>query len=169
LNERTQFAISNQGKLFVSIHADANRNSSVRGFSTWFLGRAKSKEALEVAQKENSVIELEDNPKRYEEFEGISFILNAIAQNVYMKESEDLAQMVNKAMKSRTDIPDRGVHQAGFYVLINSAMPTILVEAAFLSNKYEERLLKSRTDQRKIAEAIGESLVQFKSTYEKGI
>ncbi|MBN1783175.1 N-acetylmuramoyl-L-alanine amidase [bacterium] len=169
LRERTQFAIENRGKLFISIHADANTSSGVRGFSSYILGRSGSKIALEAAQKENSVIDLEDDPSAYQEFEGVAFIMNAIATNVYMKESENLARMVNETMKLRTGIPDRGVHQSRLYVLINYAMPTILIETAFLSNKYEERLLKTNSFQQKVAEAIGESIKQFKAVYEKGI
>ncbi|MBN2103088.1 N-acetylmuramoyl-L-alanine amidase [bacterium] len=169
LKDRTQFANSHHGKLFVSIHANANRSSRCRGFSTYILGQARSEEAINVAQKENSVVELEENPEAYKEFEGPAFILNAIARNRYMKESEDLAGMVNRAMKAKTNIPDQGVHQAGFWVLVGAAMPSILVETAFISNQHEERLLKSRSFQRKVAEAIGESITQFKAVYEKGI
>jgi len=169
LKDRTQFANSHHGKLFISIHANANRDSRCRGFSTYILGQARSEEAIDVAQKENSVVELEDDPEVYKEFEGPAFILNAIARNHYMKESEDLAGMVNRAMKMKSNIPDQGVHQAGFWVLVGAAMPSILVETAFISNRHEERLLKSRSFQRKVAEAIGESISQFKAIYEKGI
>jgi len=115
------------------------------------------------------VVEFEDDPEAYKAFEGPAFILNNIATNQYMKESETLAGMVNKAVKSKTRIPDKGVHQAGFWVLVGAAMPSILVETAFISNKYEERLLKSRSFQRKVSEAIGESICEFKTIYEQGI
>jgi len=169
LKERTQFANSNGGKLFISIHADANKNRSIRGFSTYVLGVAKTQQALEVAQRENSVIELEESVDAYEEFQDAAYILNAIAQSSYLKESQDLAQMVNTSLKRRTKIPDSGVHQAGFYVLIGAAMPSILVETGFLSNAYEERLLRTRSFRQKIAEALCESIRRFKEKYEMGI
>lgn len=169
LKDRTQFANSHHGKLFISVHANANHDSRCRGFSTYILGQARSEEAIDVAQKENSVVEFEDNPEAYQEFQGPAFILNAIARNRYMKESEDLAAMVNQTMKTKTNIPDKGVHQAGFWVLVGAAMPSVLIETAFISNRYEERLLKTRSFQRKVAEAIAESVCQFKATYEKGI
>jgi len=171
LKERTQFANKNGGKLFISIHANASENRRVRGFSTWVLGHGKSDQALEVAEKENSVIEFEDSPEAYKEFGDAAHILNAIANSSYQKESIDLAQMVNKHMGKNTKIPmwGKGVYQAGFYVLIGAAMPRILVEAAFLSNKYEERLLRTKAFRQKIAVALFESIKEFKNKYEKGI
>ncbi len=169
LKERTRFANAHGGKLFISIHANANRKKNVRGFATYLLGIRKSEQALEVARRENSVVELEDSAKAYEEFQDASYILNAIAQNSYLKESQDLAQMVNKSLDKLVKIPDLGVHQAGFYVLIGAAMPSILVETAFISNPYEERLLKTRSFRQKVAEAICESVRRFKEKYEKGI
>ena len=169
LKERTRFANTHGGKLFISIHANANRRRNVRGFATYLLGIQKSEQAVEVARRENSVVELEDSAKSYEEFQDASYILNAIAQNSYLKESQDLAQMVNQSLDKLVKIPDLGVHQAGFYVLIGAAMPSILVETAFISNPYEERLLKTRSFRQKIAEAIYESVKRFKEKYEKGI
>ena len=169
LEDRTRFANANGGKLCISIHADGNKNSRVRGFSSYFLGVAKTQKALEVAQRENSVIALEESTEGYEEFKDAAHILNAIAQNSYVKESQDLARIVNESFKKRLKIPDLGVHQAGFYVLIGAAMPSILVETGFLSNAYEERLLRTRSFRQKVAEALYESIQKFKEEYEKGI
>lgn len=169
LKDRTQFANSSNGKLFISIHADGNTNRKIRGFSTYILGVAKTEQAREVAQRENSVIELEDSQERYKEYQNASYIINAIAQSSYMKESENLANMINKSLKKWTKNPNLGVHQAGFYVLIGAAMPSVLIETGFLSNAYEERLLKTRTFRQKLAEALCESILKFKNEYEKGI
>ncbi len=171
LKERTQFANEHEGKLFISIHTNGNKNRMVRGFSTWFLGRGKTEEALQVAEKENSVIKFEDSSEIYDQYKDASHILNAIAQNSYLKESEDLAQMVNESMKKITTLSPwgKGVYQAHFYVLIGAAMPSILVETAFISNRYEERLLRTRSFRQKIAEALYEAVERFKKKYEKGI
>jgi N-acetylmuramoyl-L-alanine amidase len=169
LRDRTECANENKGKLFISIHANANESPRARGVSTYFLGQHRSKQAMEVVQKENSAVQFEKNPEIYKEYEGIDFILKAIEANIYMKESEQLAALVNRSICDHTGIPDQGVHQAGFWVLVGAAMPSILVETAFISNRYEERLLKTRSFQRKIANAIGESIMQFKEKYEKGI
>ena len=169
LKDRTKCANENNGKLFISIHANANESPKARGVSTYFLGQHRSKQAMEVVQKENSAVQFEKNPEIYKEYEGIDFILKSIEANIYMKESEQLAALVNRSICDHTGIPDQGVHQAGFWVLVGAAMPSILVETAFISNRYEERLLKTRSFQRKVANAIGESIVQFKEKYEKGI
>ncbi len=171
LKDRTRFANTNNGKLFISIHANGNPNRNQHGFSTWVLGREKTQQALEVAEKENSVINLEANTEAYKEYQDAAHILNAIAQSAYVKESMDLAQMVNDALKEKTRLAQwgNGVYQAGFYVLIGAAMPSILVEVAFLSNTYEERLLRTRSFRQKLAEAIYESVKNFKLKNEKGI
>jgi len=171
LKDRTRFANTNSGKLFISIHANGHQNRNQHGFSTWVLGREKTQQALEVAEKENSVINLEENTEAYKEFQDAAHILNAIAQSAYVKESMDLAQMVNDELKAKTRLAQwgNGVYQAGFYVLIGAAMPSILVEVAFLSNTYEERLLRTRSFRQKLAEAIYESVKNFKLKNEKGI
>jgi N-acetylmuramoyl-L-alanine amidase len=169
LKERTQYTNTNGGKLFISIHANANESRSVRGFTIYFLGVGKTQTAVEVAQKENSVITYEKTPEAYEGYQDFDYILNEIALNSYIKESQDFATMVNGSMNRFTKIPDQGVHQAGFYVLIGASMPNILVETAFLSNVHEERLLKTNSFQQKIAEAICESIENFKKRYEKEI
>jgi len=169
LQDRTKFANSHHGKLFISIHINANENSTVRGFSSWFLGAAKTPQALEVQELENSVIELEESVEAYEAYQHAAHILNAIAQNTHIKESEDLARIVNREMKKRLQIPEQGVYQAGFYVLVGSSMPTILVEAGHITNSYEEKQLRSNWFRQKVAEALCESICKFKRKYEKGI
>ena len=169
LKERTQYANANGGKLFISIHANANESRSVRGFTIYILGVGKTQIAVDVAQKENSVITYEKTPEVYEGYQDFDYILNAIALNSYIKESKDFAIMVTGSMNRFTKIPDLGVHQAGFYVLIGASMPNILVETAFLSNVHEERLLKTNSFQQKIAEALCESIENFKKRHEKEI
>lgn len=171
LKKRTQFANANDGKLFISIHCNGNKNRSVHGYSTYVLGTAKTQEALELAEKENSVIDLEESTEYYKEFEDAFHILNAIAQSSYLKESMDLARIVNESFKGLKSISQsgRGVYQAGFYVLIGAAMPRILVETAYISNPYEERLLKTRAFRQKIAESLCDSIIRFKEKYEQGI
>jgi N-acetylmuramoyl-L-alanine amidase len=170
LKDRWHFANVNGGKLFISIHTNANDDRRVRGFSTYFLGvGGKTREAIEVAQKENSVVKYEDKPEAYEEYQDFDYILNAIALSSYLKESQDLATMVNESMWRFTKVPDQGVHQQFFQVLIGASMPRVLVETAFLSNANEERLLKTRSFQQNIAEALCQSIEKFKTRYEKEI
>jgi len=167
LEDRTTLANSVQGKLFVSLHCNANRSRRVNGTTTYFLGPAKTDEALEVALLENSVIKYEsDAPEDVQSQE--EFILTAMAQNAFNRESEVLAALIQEEMRKAAGLPDRGVHQAGFRVLVGASMPNVLVEMAFLSNAKEARLLKSGDFQEKIAKAIFASIKKFKDRYETG-
>jgi len=165
LNQRTEFANRNQAKLFISIHANSNRNRKIRGVSTYFLGPENTEEAREVANLENSVIELE-NDSNYADLSRERYILSAIAQNVYNKESQDLADFVQKEISQACGLRDLGVRQAGFYVLWGASMPNILIETAFISNINEEKLLRSRSFHQKQAQAILRSIKEFKERYE---
>lgn len=171
LRERTQFANTHQGKLFISIHCNSNESKSVHGFSTWVLGPAKSQAALEIAEKENSVVQMYESDEALDEYEDPIHILNAINQSSNLKESLDLAEMTLSCLKEKTKLSQygNGIHQAGFFVLVGAAMPRILVETAFISNEYEERLLRTRQFQYQVADALYESVKQFKEMYEQGI
>jgi N-acetylmuramoyl-L-alanine amidase len=165
LKERTQFANEKQAKLFISIHANWNRNSKLKGASTYFLGLAKSDEAVEIAQRENEVIKYDDGAQN----SGLSeenIILATMAQNAYNKESQDLANMIQESLAKHTGLRNRGVKQAGFYVMVGASMPNVLIETAFMSNKKEERWLKSSSFQQKVAQGIYESVKEFKRKYE---
>ena len=171
LKDRTKFANTHDGKLFISIHANANRSPTARGFSTLILGPARSQEALELAEKENSVIDFEEAKDAYDDYKNAAHILNAITQSTNLKESQDLARMLTGSMKRYVKIPQfgKGVYQANVYVLVGAAMPRILVETAFISNRYEAKQLRTNAFRQKIAQAIFESVKQFKEKYEKGV
>jgi len=168
LKQRTEFANRNEAKLFISIHANSNLNRRVSGVSTYFLGPEKSEEAREAALLENSVIKYETNSK-YADLTSENVILSAMAQNIYNTESEDLAAIVQDQISDACNLIDRGVKQAGFYVLWGASMPNILVEVAFISNKQEEKKLRNISFQKKVAEAIYQSIKLFKKKYEWGI
>jgi len=165
LNQRTEFANRNQAKLFISIHANSNRSRRIRGVSTYFLGPENTEEAREVASLENSVIELESESK-YADLSREKYILSAMAQNVYNKESQDLADIAQKEISRECGLHDLGVRQAGFYVLWGASMPNILIETAFISNPTEEKKLRTRSFQKKQALAIYRSIKEFKRRYE---
>ncbi len=169
LTDRTRLANQEQGKLFISIHANSNRSRRVRGITTYILGPAKTEEALEVAKRENSVIHYEEDHTAYADFDAENFILLSIAQNDYIQQSQELAAMVQRSVTRRAKVKDRGVKQAGYYVLIGASMPNILIEVGFISNRQEEKRLKSPSFQKKVAEAICDSILQFKRKYEKEI
>lgn len=169
LRARSQFANAQKGKLFISIHANSAKTSRARGFSVFILGKASSQKAIETAMRENSVMDDDDGSENQNS--QLSHILNANAHNAYQKESLDLASIMVSEIKKRTKLPlyTDGVEQANFWVLNGTAMPSVLVETAFLSNKYEERLLNIGSEQMKIALALYESIAQFKEKHEKEI
>ena len=92
-----------------------------------------------------------------------------MAQNTFMKETEDFAALIqkhlNKTLKNTTK--NRGVKQAGFYVLVGATMPNVLVEVGFISNKQEAKKLSKAYYRRQIAESIYNAIVDFKIKYEK--
>jgi len=166
LEERTQIANRNGADLFISIHTNASKNKTVRGCETFFLASAKSDEARAVAALENSSIRFEHPDDVSHNLDDLDFILMDLVQSEYLKESSDLAAMIQKQLKKKLSIPSRGVSQAGFVVLNNAYMPATLVETAFISNKKEEALLKKGSFRKKIAQALYKSIKEFKKKYE---
>ena len=168
LLERTQFANEKTGKLFISIHANANHNRKVSGFETYLLRPGKTEDAISVASRENSVINLEEHNKNsYKKLEGTNLIMATMAQSMFMKESEDLASLIQVEIGKRIQSKNRGVKQAGFYVLVGASMPNVLVEVGYLSNRKEEKLLLKKSYRQKIAEGIYEAIIQFKQSREE--
>lgn len=168
LGARTQIANGAGADLFISIHANASPKSRPRGSETFFLAIAKNDEARAVAALENSAIRFE-KPESYSEENltaELDLILLDMVQNEYLRESSDLAEMIQNQFKGQLRIPSRGIDQAGFYVLNRAYMPAVLVEVAFISNRDEERLLREGKFREEIAEAICRGAVDFKRKYE---
>ncbi len=166
--KRTKIANENDGKLFVSIHVNANPNRNVKGYETYLLRPGKTDDAIEVSSRENAVISLEKTgKKKYESLTGENLIMATMAQAMFMKESEDFAAIVQSELSKKITSKNRGVKQAGFYVLIGASMPNVLVEVGFLSNPSEERKLKKAAYRQQVAEGIYKAIVQFKKSREK--
>lgn len=164
---RTKMANDANGKLFVSVHANANKNRKIQGFETYLLRPGKSEDAIEVASRENAVIKLEEKTGQYDNLTGENLIMATMAQSMFMKESEDLAAIIQMELDKRLNTPNRGVKQAGFYVLIGASMPNVLVEVGFISNPAEEKKLKQAVHKQRIAESIYEGIKHFKYSREK--
>jgi N-acetylmuramoyl-L-alanine amidase len=139
LEERTAIANSRGADLFLSIHANASRNSRARGIETYFLSFARNPHAEEVAARENAI-----SAATMKDLQGL---VKAIALNSKIDESRDFATSVQEAMvrtvRGRYPVQDRGVHTAPFYVLIGANMPSVLAEIAFVSNPEDEKHLKT--------------------------
>ena len=167
LIDRTKMANDANGKLFVSVHANSNPNRKIQGFETYLLRPGKTEDAIEVASRENAVIKLEEKTGQYDNLTGENLIMATVAQSMFMKESEDLAAIIQMELDKRLNTPNRGVKQAGFYVLIGASMPNVLVEVGYLSNPAEEKKLKQAVHKQRIAESIYEGIKHFKYSREK--
>lgn len=169
LYKRGKIANENNGKLFISIHCNSVRKkgSSTRGFEVYLLRPGRTQKAIEIAEFENSVIDLEDNPDKYQKLTDENFILVSMAHSSYMRYSERFSDMLNKNwIKHVKQVPSRGVKQAGFYVLVGASMPGVLVESGFLSNRKDEKYLNSSRGQKEIAAAIFNTIKEYKSYYD---
>ncbi|MDR2709038.1 MAG: N-acetylmuramoyl-L-alanine amidase, partial [Elusimicrobiota bacterium] len=131
LAQRTQIANDRKANLFISIHCNANINRKVGGFEIFFLAeRATDAEALATENLENSSIELEGKPTP--QLANIQKMLWSMMQNEFLNESSELSSFIDAVAKGKLKIPNRGVKQAGFYVLRGAAMPAVLIETAFI-------------------------------------
>lgn len=173
LYKRSDIANKAKANMFVSIHTNstASKVTTAEGADTYILGLAKSDENLAVAKRENSVILLEDNyNKRYEGFDPNSpesYIIFEFMTDKYMSQSLEFASLVQKGFKNISKRKDRGVRQAGFLVLRESAMPSVLIELGFINNPTEAKYLSSSTGQRSMASAIFSGLEKYIRDFEK--
>ena len=161
LDERGRIANRSGGKVFISLHCNALMNRTAYGIETYFLAPAKTERAMQVAMKENSVIRFEESQEQYQDLTEENFILLTMAQANFGRESERLAAMVQKEASIGLSLNDRGVDQAGFYVLIGASMPAILVEMAFISTKSEEKKLRKKKFRQQLADEICDAVLLF--------
>jgi N-acetylmuramoyl-L-alanine amidase len=167
LRERTSFANREQADIFVSIHANAHRESASRGVETFFLSsEATDGAARQLAQAENDALKLEKPPAGGRP-DIVRTMLWDLAQSGYAIQSSRLAEIVQDSMTRALNIPNRGVKQAGFYVLGGAAMPAILVEIGFVTNPAEERRLRDSRYRDEIARAVFEGLAQYKRHWDR--
>lgn len=173
LDKRASIANKAKANLFISIHTNStdDRVTSAKGADTYILGLARSKENMRVAQRENSVITLENNYKqKYEDFDPNSpesYIIFEFMTNKYMEQSLEFAGLVQDKFKNSAKRTDRGVRQAGFLVLRETACPSILIELGFINNTEEAKYLNSAIGQRTMASAIYSAFKEYKKEFDK--
>jgi len=169
LRDRTSFANRERADLFVSIHANAHRVVASEGVEVYFLSsEATDNAARQVAAAENSVVQFEKaaNGSAAGRSDIVKTILWELAQSEFQAESSRLAETVLDSMTESLRIPNRGVKQAGFYVLGGAAMPAILVEIGFVTNPKEEKRLKDSRYRDEIARAIVSGLADYKRAWD---
>ncbi|MDE7381996.1 MAG: N-acetylmuramoyl-L-alanine amidase [Muribaculaceae bacterium] len=172
LQERADIANKAKGDLFISIHTNSvdknNKNrTTVAGASVYALGLHKDANNMNVARRENSVIELENNhTTRYQGFDpnkDESYIIFEMAQKKNLSKSIRFANDVEKQVVKVAQRKDRGVHQAGFWVLWATSMPSVLVELDFICNPTSANFLASKEGQAKMAEAIYNAVKEYRN------
>ena len=158
LEDRTAIANRDQADLFVSIHANSSRDPDARGVETYYLNFTTSRDALDVAARENAV----SDQSIYE----LQDLVKQIALKEKIEESREFASDVQTALHSglaakNPGLRDRGVKSAPFIVLIGANMPSILAEISFVSNPTDERKLKTAEYRQRIAESLYRGISKY--------
>jgi N-acetylmuramoyl-L-alanine amidase len=164
LEERTKIANRESADLFLSIHANASRNTKARGVETYFLNFATNPDAEAVAARENA--------GSGQSMRKLPDIVRAIALNNKIDESRDFADMVQRSMVRKLSarnsaLRNIGVKQAPFVVLIGAAMPSVLAEISFVTNKQDATLLKTNAYRQQIAEALFDAVQRYQQSLKK--
>ena len=174
LQQRAKIANNAKGDLFISVHVNSiDKNSpgrtSVAGASVYTLGLHRSEDNLEVAKRENSVIELEqDYTTSYSGFDPNSpesYIIFEMSQSKHMMQSIEFAGLVQDELINTSNRKDKGVRQAGFWVLWATSMPSVLIELDFICNPTQERFLASDNGQEQLSQSIFNAFQIYYNTY----
>tara|TARA_B100000575_G_scaffold266331_1_gene243586 strand:+ start:573 stop:1712 length:1140 start_codon:yes stop_codon:yes gene_type:complete len=164
LFRRAQIANDANADLFISIHCDAH-NSNAYGAGTFVLGLHANERNFKIAQKENSVIYMEENyEQKYDGFDPNnpeSVISLVLMQEEYLEQSILAANYIQEFFVKDLNRRDRKVKQAGFLVLRNTYMPSVLIEAGFLTNKIEGKYLNSTKGQKEISSSISKAILKY--------
>lgn len=179
LNERAEIANKNDADLFVSIHINSVSAANADGFSTHILGQSSNKDRdlfsqnLEVCKRENSVILLEeDYTTKYQGFDPNdpeSFIFFTLMQNAFYEQSLLFAEQCDICMSKGPIKRSRGISQDPFYVLWKTTMPSVLIEAGFISNPSDLSVLKTESGIEGIAESLFRAFSEFKNMYDTSL
>ena len=173
LIERPRIAHKAKAQLFISLHCNAidRRRTSPQGVETYILGLHRSEDNLEVAKKENSVIEYEDNYEtKYQGFnpnEPESYIIFEFMSNKFLEQSLDFATLTQHELVNGAKRTNRNVRQAGFLVLRETGMPSVLIELGYISNRAEEKYLNSAQGQNALVNSIYNAFTKYKKEYDK--
>lgn len=167
LDERAKIANRNKADLFICIHANA-ASPAAYGAETYVLGLHRTESQQQVAERENSIIYLEDDRgAKYEDFDlsPDAIIARQIQLSVFLDQSINFASKVQDEFK-KIGRHDRGVKQAGFLVLYKTTMPSVLIETGFLTNPQEEKFLSNVSSQKLMAASMFTAFQKYKNELE---
>lgn len=161
--DRPRLAVQRDGDLFVSIHVDAQPGgkTSARGFTTYYLGPARTEQGRQAAIRENTVPGAREGEGP--DIDQLEFILAGLDQGTHLQESVRFGGFIQNELRRVVDSPDRGVRSGPYWVLVRatSNMPTVLVELGFITNPDEERRLRDPRHQRTMAKAIATAIRRY--------
>ncbi|OIO38775.1 MAG: hypothetical protein AUJ75_02365 [Candidatus Omnitrophica bacterium CG1_02_49_10] len=166
LGGRTEKANSNKAKLFVSIHANANKYRSINGFEVYYFSEATDDDARALAAAENAALDKE-NGNLVNPTTNLKAIIWDLKYSEYRAQSIRLARSISRYINDDLSIRNRGIKSARFYVLKNTRMPAVLVETAYLSNQYDEKKLADSSFREDIALAISKGVLSYCDEYER--
>lgn len=171
LYRRARLANQHKADLFISIHCNSIENADyVKGSETYVLGLHRAADNLEVAKRENASILLEENYQNnyfgYDPNSAENHILMSMFQNAFLEQSINFAEKVEFQIKYGAHGKSRGVKQAGFLVLRETAMPSVLIESGYLSNVIDDNYLSGPHGQQQIAMAIFRAFKSYKAEIE---
>lgn len=166
LDERAHIANKANADLFICIHANS-ASPTAYGTETYVLGLHKTDAQAKIADRENSVINFEDDKDKYKDFDLTpdALILRQLQLSVYLDHSISFAEKLQSEFKT-LGRSDRGVRQAGFLVLYKTTMPSVLIETGFLTNAEEEKFLSDTTNQKKMSGAMFNAFEKYKKELE---
>ncbi len=159
LADRAEIANSSSGDLFLSLHCNSWFNDGAHGLETYFLSPARSDWAKSVEAAENQAGR-STGPDG--EPNDVEFIVWELVQNRFISSSSQLAETIQNEVTRDLGLPNRGVRQAGFRVLVGAYMPAVLIELGFLSHAQEEQRLGEKNYQRDLARAIGDAILNYR-------
>jgi N-acetylmuramoyl-L-alanine amidase len=173
LSDRGRIANDARADLFVSIHVNAANPGwkdpgAARGFETYFLAEAKTEDARRVEQMENEVVKFEANSSAHAG-DPLSFVLNDMAQNEHLRESNELADLIQRRLARVHPGSNRGVKQAGFRVLVTAFMPAVLVEIGFGTNPADAAYMTDPARVEELSAAISDAVLEYLQRYERRV
>jgi len=166
LQKRAEIANKSGADLFMSVHLNASRSRMMRGFECYYLSNATDDNARALEAFENASLRLNDTAS-LEHSKPLDKTLWDMTLTENRLESAQLANYICESIDKDILMADRGIRSARFYVLKYTRMPSVLVEAGYISNKYEELKLKDAAFLDRIANAVGEGILRYKREYER--
>ena len=166
LPKRSEIANRSGADLFVSVHINASRSRSLRGFECYYLSNATDDNARALEAFEDGSLKMDETASA-EHSRSLDKTLWDMTLTENRLESGELAGSICSSINESFAMGDRGVRTARFYVLKHTNIPAVLIEAGYISNKYEELKLKDPEFLDRIADSVAQGILRYKKEYER--